>query len=117
MNNQEMFDIIWKRAKTPVKALIKFGTEGHARCQYRASEGYKCFIGECIPDEMYKPDMEDYTTFAALTYKFPEIKQLFNNVDRMFFDLIQNIHDIRNETEWNECLINLAKEYKLKVPQ
>ena len=48
MTDQEFFNKVWERAKDP---RVASGTGG--TCMYRAPDGLRCFVGECIPDAEY----------------------------------------------------------------
>lgn len=43
MNNQEMFNIVWERAKDKNRCMAEDET-----CFFRGKNGSKCFIGACI---------------------------------------------------------------------
>lgn len=111
MNNQEVFDIVWERAKDKRKA---FSNENEF-CKYRNEEGVACFVGVCIPDDTYNEDMEGHD-FHNLIARFPVIKDIFKDCDSSFVKSLQVIHDSNEPKEWEELLRRKAVEQNLTVP-
>jgi hypothetical protein len=102
---EDIFRIVKERAKTPRKAMIS-GIMPY--CKYRAPNGLKCFVGELIPDEVYKPEMEGMMA-TELFISFPEFRELFVEDKRikMILSLLQVIHDVDHPDEWESRLENL----------
>ena len=90
-----------------------------AICAYRGTEGRKCAIGYCIPDEMYSPDMEEKsirTLFREFTEEMMEIFLPSISVDHLAE--LQKCHDIPSSPEGRrDMLRDYARRYKLKMPQ
>lgn len=118
-----MFNIVWEHAKNGVQSVMGFD------CSYRGDNGRKCFIGACIPDSMYKPEMDLYdndTDYCNLINNFPEMKILFKDVTPSFAMELQDIHDRSTWDKtsnpkvvanfWAARLRDLASSYNLTVP-
>lgn len=81
-------------------------------CLYRSPDGCKCGIGQIIPDENYRPEMENRTASTVLTQfegVIPDVPD--NEENRGFLDSLQAAHDraaehtgIRNEIRNKEWL-------------
>ena len=112
LSNQEIFNIVWERAKDKRKA-----TKGVWGCAYRAKqpdgEVLKCFIGACIPDSMYEPKMEGAIEFLLLGY--PALGFLYPQAG--FLAALQSIHDKALPDEWEQRLRLTADKYKLTIPE
>lgn len=108
MNNQEIFNIVWERAKDHRVCKDKNW------CKYRqndnANDELRCFIGACIPDEKYSPGFED----SSLSQVLSDLKF---TCDLTFAEQLQEIHDLNKPENWERMLRNLAQRFKLTVPQ
>lgn len=99
-------------------------------CRYRGTDGMKCGIGACIPDEDYLPDMENklashhsiFTVLAQIYWPGLQTSQNSNGfvlrVDgsRRPIDLIEEIqliHDVDRVEDWPERLKELAGDFQL----
>lgn len=58
-------------------------------CMYRSPSGDKCAIGFLIPDEMYKPGMEENTPYGLET-EFPELMSF----------LLKDVEDGDKDISW-----------------
>lgn len=113
MNNQEVFD----------KAYLGLKSQGfqqsineHGKCVYRSKGKHRCAIGHCIPDNLYKPDIEG--TCATFMVSMLDYQTLFSDVDGYFLDDLQNIHDEYKDPEMMELkLKEFAKKHDLTVPE
>lgn len=103
---QECFDIIWERAKNPVKAK-----DGQF-CKYRTPDGNRCFIGALIPDEEYSRDFE---LLAGIMDVYKRVSTLDGSLFDFYKDL-QFIHDYNSPEIWNSQLQELARKNNLTVP-
>ncbi len=119
MNSQEAFNKVWERAKKLVKSRRKgvnsFGDEA-TFCCYRNPDGNKCFVGELIPDELYKPSMERKSILMVMG-DFPEIKTLFKDVNQDLLQDLQSVHDSDVISDWKEKLRWFGLHYKLEIPE
>lgn len=106
---QQIFNIVWERAKDTRVA------EEEDSCLYRTKSGLACFIGQCIPDKLYTPEMEGYLSHIGI--ELPLDKRY--TWDRFIVELreLQDIHDSKDPSLWNKYLINFAKKHNLKVPK
>ena len=63
-------------------------------CLYRGPNGNKCAIGALIPDDMYDPKMDEYGgPIDCLRDRFPQIRDLFKDVNIQMLDDLQELHD------------------------
>lgn len=72
-------------------------------CRYRTKEGYKCAVGQLIPDDMYVPEMEDVVardilderSSAYMLRKAIEttIERELTEEDVNMLSLLQDAHD------------------------
>lgn len=106
--NQKAFNKVWKRAKNKVESL---STDGHS-CLYRGKNGLRCFAGVLIPDRVYKANFERKS--ACMSPVREELEQLGYNPE--FCEILQDVHDCAHPNMWEGKLINIAKEYNLKIP-
>ena len=83
-------------------------------CQYRTSDGNKCFIGALIPDWKYTEEMEDTDALNRLVFK--TISKLGYN-DPYFAVLLQNIHDDFDDcdSDYSEIHEKRIAEWKVRV--
>lgn len=77
-------------------------------CRYRGDNGTKCAIGFLIPDEIYTPQLEEYTDATELIagLKFTRLKDIMYDL----LDDLQCLHDSGTEP-WREGLLDIALEY------
>jgi hypothetical protein len=101
MTEQEMFNIIWSRAKDQRKAI----TESRD-CMYREpSTGLSCFLGACIPDELYRPSWDrGLNTEAAGVALDAVLVAIGYTGGRGFPAEIQAIHDHYPAEDWDASL-------------
>lgn len=115
MSLQDVFNKVWERAK------IKERCESRVSCLYRNPDGSKnhCFVGVCIPDELYDPKMDEnaYGADTILT-KYPKVCELFNfdGASLKLLDL-QRIHDCDDPDNWEPELIKFANNHNLTIPE
>lgn len=119
---QEIFNIVWMRAKDKRQAL-----RGNGHCSYRSDitdpTSLACFIGECIPDKAYIPQLDsdgNGNIDNAIDDVFYEHIHLFPvEWDGMLGQLgsLQGIHDLYEPSEWEQELVNFAKNNNLTIPQ
>lgn len=109
MTDQEFFNKVWERAKDP---RVASGTGG--TCMYRAPDGLRCFVGECIPDAEYDPSIEKNTVSDLLFDG--KIPPTLNGVDVFLMSDCQSVHDCHLPQFWRERLTFIAEKYKLQIP-
>ena len=110
---QEVFNKVWERAKVEVRSF----DSTKAICTYRNSDGSKnhCFVGVCIPDELYTPEMEDGGSISVNEC----VKSLFHKTLHPALQELQSIHDNRGHygtDDWPAELTKFAKKHRLKIP-
>ena len=113
---QEVFNIIWERAKNPVKAQSS-DVFGEVECSYRDANGLACFLGECIDEDDYNPDMEGQDVASLKEFFEEEFTRSFGNINIPTLSTLQCIHDWSHPHQWKEDLIKFAETAKLKVPE
>ena len=115
MSLQDVFNKVWERAK------IKERSESLQSCLYRNPDGSKnhCFVGVCIPDELYDPKMDEAATGAdQLLIKYPKVCELFNFQDAGLALLdLQRIHDYGDPDDWEPELVKFASNNNLTIPE
>jgi hypothetical protein len=80
-------------------------------CLYRGDQGTKCAIGCLIPDDVYKPEMENLGVMDVLR-KFPGVTTLFLGIDIeskdiLFLSVLQDLHD--NDSKFRNLSDNVDK--------
>ena len=115
-NLQEVFNIVWERAKIQEKAKSSdmFGT---VDCAYRDDNGLPCFLGACISDEDYAPDMEGSGPSLLKENFEEEFNKSFGNVSTHLLSVLQMTHDYNSIEEWEGYLTTFAEDNKLKIPK
>jgi hypothetical protein len=115
MTKQEMFDTVARhlltqnerseeiRKSTVDGTLIPF-------CSYRGMGGLKCAIGVLIPDEIYRPEMENNGAYSLLE-QFPELAAYIPDED--LAHALQYVHDKYQVSDWKMELINVAATHQL----
>lgn len=115
MSLQDVFNKVWERAK------IKERCESEVACLYRNPDGSKnhCFVGVCIPDELYDPKMDEVASGAiTILNKYPKVCELFNfNEAGFILNELQAIHDYNDYDDWDSNLREFAYKYKLTIPE
>jgi hypothetical protein len=106
MTLQDVFNVVWERAKNPVKSRL--GISGV--CAYRGAGGLKCFIGECISDEDYSICNEGKTVLDT------EVASLFPGLNSTVLRDLQRIHDVYVPSDWKTNLEFFAKTNNLQIP-
>lgn len=121
MNLQEVFNKVWERSKIHVKSM-NLESEDNS-CFYRNPDGSKnhCFVGICIPDELYDPVIEDGGIQDILDpenkYRYDaKIATIFEGIDPNLLGRLQYIHDNRSCKEWETELRHFARMNGLIIP-
>jgi len=97
--------------------------DGTAYCVYRNVNGYKCGIGQAIPDELYRPEFDGTadtleegvqlgTGIGTLMQKFPELNEFFSGCSMHDLYELQDIHDQFMPSEKGESMIEF--EYRME---
>ena len=109
---QEVFNKVWERAKVKVKS----SDPADITCTYRNSDGSQnhCFVGICIPDELYRPEMDDSSGGVEVN---EHVRKLFPEKLIPALAELQRIHDCSEPSDWGDQLIKFAKKHDLKIPE
>lgn len=107
-SEQEVFDYICTKLlaqgrKSIVSPALK------AACLYRGPDNLRCAAGHCLPDNLYKPEMEQ-TTWAAVVREYglsPKHKDLIV--------AFQSIHDRTDPKDWLTEMTTLANRLNLNT--
>lgn len=130
MNKQEVFNFVVTHLFSqgqpsfapsdyvPINTAFVITNDKHL-CMYRGEAGRKCAVGCLIPDDVYKPEMENLalrcllhgTTVGEIEYgKFADLPQVLHDHQDLLRAL-QNVHDRlenwRSEGDMRETLWNL----------
>ncbi len=91
MTEQEIFDKVLAHSR--IMTEPSSGPDGFA-CFYRTSTGNRCFVGVCIPDEVYVPEMEN-SGISTLLSRFPIMQNILGSSELRinFLTSLQEIHD------------------------
>lgn len=111
--NQEIFDTVWKHFITDKNPVSK--TTGGV--WYRLNDTVVSACGLFMPPELYKLAMEG-NTIQTVIARWPKMAEAMDG-DPDFFQAIQDVHDsacIHGTYIPKECLIDLAKDFKLCYP-
>lgn len=114
MTPQEIFDTVCAHlAGMTAKSINESGM-----CTYRGPNGSKCAVGALIPDDMYRPWMDEDN--PAINYMIRHVPQYFpayfaDNVVLLF--ALQNVHDAGDFTsprlDMAGALARIAYEHRL----
>lgn len=107
---QESFDKIVKHLRQ--QKCHSLGASKEKYCKLRGKDNTKCAIGCLIPDDLYTSKMEIvslYTLRDMLKDYLPE------NVH--FLLKMRELHDNYKVEEWEENIIEMAKNYCLTIPE
>jgi hypothetical protein len=116
-NLQDVFNIVWERAKNPIRASI-IDNVGNVECTYRDKDGLACFLGACISDEDYTPDIEGLNPFSLSDIKYADLyKNSFGECKQGDLRDLQGIHDQDSLKDWNQHLTKFAKKHSLQIPE
>lgn len=114
MDRQSVFNTVAKHLLTQnARAADEDG-----KCFYRAPNGMKCAMGALIPDELYKPTMENKEA-SYVCNNYPEIAQhlgVETMEDRAFLNNLQRLHDYKDPSLWRIALANFAARHSLEMP-
>lgn len=100
MNLQSIFNTVWAHIHSPDGGYSEQYNHAYGlTCAYRGDGGKKCFVGACITDEEYDPNMEG-KNFAILTEcgkRFEKIEIVreaqLGNLSTACVTELQRIHD------------------------
>ena len=126
MTNQEAFNRVWQHFVVEKQPRSYVNNDG---CCYRGPNGAKCAVGVLIPDELYRPEMEDWSV-TSLNSRADEFPTLFGpggclagaNIDLL--TRIQAAHDsysIYGNPEFDRYmgkrLREIAQQFSLTIPE
>lgn len=112
MNAQEAFNIAATHLLNQNQQARK---PGNVACSYRAEvdgKVLKCAVGALIPDEVYKPEMEN-KNILGLTLNFPEVCEPLKDVPKALLRDLQYLHDTSQPRYWRQGLRDVALRYSL----
>jgi hypothetical protein len=113
MNAQEVFNKSYLGLKSQG---FRQSVNEEGKCVYRSKGKHRCAIGHCIPDNLYKKDIEGMC--ATLAVSILEDQTLFSDVNGCFLNDLQNIHDKYKDPEVMQLkLKEFAEERDLTVPE
>lgn len=123
MKMQEIFDKAVGSLLAQGQRSVSYDpdTAVSTKCMYRSSVGC-CAIGHLIPDEIYKPGMDEGSSdVMSLICKYPEIKPLIWPEDAenqamgsFFLRDLQDAHDTGAPQTWPNQFRSLAARYGLE---
>lgn len=99
LTHQTFFDRVWERAKDP-----RVSISGDGKCLYRDTvNNVGCFLGCSIPDEKYRPEMENSYEVQNIVHEiFPKLEPYF--VFKVF-----RVHDITSRS------FNIVEDRQLEL--
>jgi hypothetical protein len=116
MDPQEIFDTVAKHLLTQGKKAVDKYT---GLCTYRAPDGLKCAVGCLIPDDVYKPEMDNGTSAGRIDtiyINFPEVEEYLGIDNLSLLCDLQDIHDVsdwRSDTAIKHSLECTANDHNL----
>ncbi len=124
LKRQDVFNKVWQHAVVEGNEPSYDFNEDN--CFYRGPNGESCFVGVCIPDEVYRPDME-HNNADSLVLNFPEVEKLFDkrSANTDFLNSLQYVHDGAGGMEepdegweefWRDKLSVFAEKKNLTIP-
>ena len=91
--------------------------ETNTLCAYRGQNGNMCAVGAIIPNNLYKPKMENKTIYGLLNDSVnDELKEFFGELDISLLNAMQRTHDQVPPYRWNEYFKSIASVYNLSIP-
>lgn len=119
MNLQELFNIVWERAKDHRKAMEVNPDGSPGFCMYRLNQdpnGLACFIGAALPNEKYVPGMD--ALFGSLGWSLQAVLQVIGYDGDIFLAAdLQRIHDGISSDRWDTHLRDFAFDHNLTIPE
>ena len=84
--------------------------DGETLCMYRGDNGCKCAIGHLIPDENYKPSLENKPYNDSRVLEAAGLPASLTNAQRRLYSSMQDIHDSRPVDVWPAAFAALERE-------
>lgn len=109
VTEQEIFDRVATHLLAQQRASV---SRDNHRCRYRNDFGLKCAIGALIPDDLYRPQMENLSV-VRLLQNFPELSHYMPDNTLPLCKELQSIHDRTSSDKWLIKLYKVAKQFKL----
>lgn len=109
---QELFDTIVTHLRTQG---VQSKDEMKGVCLYRGPNSTKCAVGILIPDELYRPNMEDNNIDSLIEKDLvpSELVEEFSSNKALLLDL-QYVHDQSLPEYWEEGLSHVARKHHLQ---
>lgn len=115
ISNQDIFDAAWKH--WIIEQVGKKSLKGR-HCAYRGSNGLRCIIGRCIPDEVYDPSIEGLAPHALqeeYEFRFENVGEA-TNMQAQLHDRIDDYANMNDIESLKKHLIDTAYYFDLEVP-
>lgn len=121
MTRQEMFDKVYiGLLNQKFERSMKNYAAGSA-CAYRGKGGMKCAAGHLIPDEEYRPEMDDSALNLESLKKLELLPKCFQNLSEDDFDFIGELQDAHDSsftpTAMKHAIKEVAFQYGLNIPE
>lgn len=117
MTLQELFDIVWERAKYHRRAMSTPDIDQNMYCTYRNEHGCCCFLGAAIPPDKYDPAFDhEFENPSKAMHAVMVVCGLDESLTSRVSE-IQRIHDRLEPEEWADRLRAYAKQHDLTVPE
>lgn len=118
---QDIFNGAYIQAQKKTKCMLG---NGIGSCLYRNAAGERCFIGALIPDDVYNIKMEGCSGISVLeraklipTLDINNKESISDyNAYNTFIEKLQKVHDKLSIKTWDYALLQIAREYNLKIP-
>jgi hypothetical protein len=118
MNSQEFFtktvQHLRKQGKKAQAVQYRGDGKFYTGCVHLAADGCMCAIG-CHLGDIYSSEMEGLPV-CKLLEKYPEVAQLFADVDPRLLEDMQRLHDAVELDNWERAFLSVALTRNLVVP-
>ncbi len=106
---QDVFNVIWQKFVVKGAPQSRHQSGG---CAYRDPNGNACFVGCCIPDEEYYPEMEGRYA-RTLAESDPDLwERVFNGITADNMCVLQRIHDRWSAGSYGDWGVWLRRELR-----
>lgn len=101
MTRQEIFDkvISGLAAQGWKQSTYKNPLTGVPSCRYRGDGGTKCAIGHLIPDDLYRPDLENMVVYSKDVKEVLEKANIFPDNDGYFWAFLADLQDAHDSLD------------------
>jgi len=118
ITKQETFNTVVAHARKQGTRATKDIKGAFGGCQYRMSDGRRCFAGVLIPDELYRANFEGWSLRSGVSNEPSHVGKVLADLgyDIDFVNELQKIHDMTSVDMWEEQFQDLAEKHGLEVP-